>query len=73
MLVKVKVTPHAKKESLEEFSDGSFEVNVTEKAEMNQANIRTRELVAAHLGLAKANVRIISGHRSSSKLLEIKE
>ena len=73
MLVKVIVTPNAKKESVEEFSDGSFEISVKEKAAMNAANIRVRELVALYFGLEKTRVRIKSGHRSSKKLIEIKE
>lgn len=73
MLVKIKVTPNAKKESVEEFSDGSFEISVREKALMNAANVRVRELVAEHVGLEKAKVRIVNGHRSHKKLVEIKE
>lgn len=71
MYIKVKVKPNAKKEKLERKSDELFEIFVKEKAKQNMANERTREIIAEHFGIIKEKVRIISGHRSSSKLFSI--
>lgn len=71
MYIKVKVNPNAKKEKLEKKSDELFEISVKEKAKQNMANERTREIIAEHFGIIKGKVRIISGHRSPSKLFSI--
>ena len=46
---------------------------VKEPAERNLANTRVRELVAEHLKVPLAKVRIMSGHHSPSKMLSIHE
>ena len=71
MYIKVKVTPDAKKEKLEQKSEELFEVSVRQKAKQNMANERVRELLARHFGIIKADVRIISGHKSPSKIISI--
>ena len=52
-------------------SDDHFEISVREKAERNMANERVIELVARHFKVLKNKIRIVNGHRSSSKLLII--
>ncbi|MFQ5661628.1 MAG: DUF167 domain-containing protein [Candidatus Paceibacteria bacterium] len=71
MYIKVKVTPDAKKEKLEQKQEDLFELSVREKAKQNMANERVRELIARHFGIIKTDVRIISGHRSPSKIISI--
>lgn len=71
MYIKVKVTPEAKKEKFEEIRDDLFEISVKEKAKQNMANKRVQELIARHFGIMKGEVKIISGHRSSSKIISI--
>jgi len=71
MYVKVRVIAGAKKEVFEETSKDHFKVAVREPAERNLANGRVVELVAAHYRMPKNKVRIISGHRSQSKILAI--
>jgi uncharacterized protein len=71
MYIKVKVTAGAKKEKFEQKSEELFEISVKEKAKQNMANERIRELLARHFGIIKGNVRIISGHRSPSKIISI--
>jgi uncharacterized protein YggU (UPF0235/DUF167 family) len=71
MQVKVRVTPGMKKERFEELANGRFVVSVREKAERNAANRRVRELLAEHFGVAVGMVRMVSGHRSRSKLFTI--
>ena len=72
MYIKIKVTPEAKNEKLEQKSDELFEISVKEKAKQNMANKRIQELIAEHFGIMKRDVRIISGHRSPSKIISIK-
>ncbi len=74
MYIRVKVTPGAKKESFvpEEGKDNYFLAHVREKAERNMANARVRELVAEYFGVPTTKTRVISGHRSRSKILSIR-
>lgn len=70
MQVRVRVTPAARREKLEE-KDGELIVSVKELAAGNRANVRVREMVAAHFSLPFGKVRLLTGHRSRSKLLNI--
>lgn len=71
MQIRVKVTAGARKERFEEVRDGVFAAAVKEKAEQNLANARVRALVAARFCVPQKAVRIVSGHRSKSKLLDV--
>ena len=71
MYIKVRVTAGAKKESFEKVSDDHFVVSVKEPAEQNRANKRVIELVALHFGVPTGKVRLISGHHSPSKIVDI--
>ena len=71
MYVKVRVIAGAKKEAFEEMSKDHFKIAVREPAERNLANGRIIELVATHFCIPKNKVRIVSGHRSPSKILAI--
>lgn len=69
MYIHVKVTPGARKESMEETKPSYFKIVVKEKAENNAANRRVVELLEKHF--KTKNVRIINGHQSPSKLIFI--
>ncbi|MFZ2303531.1 MAG: DUF167 domain-containing protein [Minisyncoccia bacterium] len=71
MYIRVRVLAGAKRESFEQLAGDSFLVSVKEPAEQNLANKRVLELVAAHFGLSSKQIRIISGHHSSGKMLSI--
>ena len=71
MYIKVKVIPDAKKEKFEQKSEELFEISVKEKAKQNMANKRIQELIARHFGIIKGKVKIISGHRSPTKIISI--
>ena len=71
MFIKVKVFPNSKKWSVVRKSENSFEIRVKEKAEQNLANIKVIELIANYFEIRNKNVRIISGHHRSNKILEI--
>jgi uncharacterized protein (TIGR00251 family) len=67
----VVVKPLAKVEAVAEKAQGDFVVSVRAPAKNGQANARLIELLAAHFGTAKTHVRIVRGHSSRKKLIEI--
>lgn len=71
MFIHVRVHTNARKAVFTAKSGTSFDISVREKAEMNAANSRVVELVAAHFGVDRKRVRIVSGHHSPSKRLEL--
>lgn len=71
MQIKVKVIPDSKKEVVKKESDTTYRIMVKEPTERNQANIRIKDLLLAELGLKKGQLRMISGHRSTSKVFSI--
>jgi uncharacterized protein (TIGR00251 family) len=71
MYCKVKVVPGAKKESFVKKSEDHFNVSVKEPAERNLANKRVLELVAEHFRVPYGKVRLVSGHRSPSKIFRV--
>ena len=73
MYIRVKVTPSVKKEIFKQINKDHFEISVKEKAERNLANKRVIELLCLHYDLPFGKIRIINGHRSSTKLLIIDE
>ena len=68
MYINVRVVAGAKKETIEELSNGRLKICVKQPAKQNLANTRVRELVAAHYHLPLNKVRLINGHTSPSKL-----
>ena len=73
MMLKVFVTPSAKKEVVEEKSEGVLAIAVKEPAQGNHANTRVGEIIAARMGAAVGKVRIFTGHRSRSKIVSISD
>lgn len=70
VLVRVKVTPDAKRELVERDGE-SFTISVREPREHNLANKRLREIIASEMDTSTARVRIIKGHRSSNKIFSV--
>jgi len=71
MYISVRVQTGAKRERIEETGKGRLNIAVRERAERNVANRRVLELVAAHFGVPKTKVRLISGHMAPAKLFSI--
>ena len=76
MYLKVFVTPGARRERVEVHPAKSGEgetlaIAVREPAAGNRANERVREIVAARLNVPAGAVRILTGHRSRSKMISI--
>jgi len=71
MYIHVTVQAGSKKEAVTPQKDSYFVIAVKEKAERNMANARVREIVAGMYGVKLSSVRIINGHTSPKKLIDI--
>ncbi len=71
MYIRVDITTRAKKESVAETKPQYFEVSVRAKAERNEANVRMKELLAEYFSVPVQALRIINGHHSPRKLIDI--
>lgn len=71
MYVKVRVYPDNKKEVVEKLSEGHYEIRVKEPAERNLANNRIRALIGREYGVSENQVRIVTGHHSPVKILDV--
>lgn len=70
MLLKVSVEAGAKRETVTERGKRLL-ISVKEKAQENRANTRVRAIVAERLHVPLSAVRIMRGHRTSSKLIQV--
>ena len=71
MLFHVKIEPESKEDSVTQKNKTSFLVKVRDEAKENKANYKMLSLLARHLKIEKNKLRIITGHHSPSKILEI--
>jgi|CXWL01.1.fsa_nt_gi uncharacterized protein YggU (UPF0235/DUF167 family) len=68
---RVRVTPNAPREYLEEAPFDTLRIAVAAPTEGNRANDRVREMVAEHLSVPLKNVMIIKGTTSPSKTVRV--
>ncbi len=71
MLIRVKVKAGAKRDEVVAKGPDAFAVSVREKAERNEANGHLLELMAEYFGVPERAVRIVRGHKTPSKILDI--
>lgn len=71
MLLRVKVKPSSKKEEVKKISESEYEVKVSAPPERGKANEKLREILADFFGVPKGRVKILRGHTSRIKLVEI--
>lgn len=71
MYVKVRAFPGNKKEVVQNIKDHLFEIRVKEPAERNLANQRIRELIAREYAVLPNQVRLVSGHQSHTKIMDV--
>lgn len=71
MYIRVQATPRAKREQVIFDAPDQYRIFVKEPAERNLANTRIRELLARECQVSLHSVRLISGHRSPSKIFSI--
>ena len=72
MKIQVKVKPSSKTEEVSREGD-SFIVKVKEPPKEGKANQAVIKLLAGHFGVPQSQVRILSGFRSSNKVIEVAE
>jgi len=71
MYIKVKVKPSSKKEFMEKISTDTFNICVKEPAERNLANKKIISIIASEFMIPLGKVRIVNGHHSKSKILNV--
>ena len=71
MRIEVRVKPGSKKDIVRKLGDGTLEVKVSAPPERGKANERLIEVLARHYGVSKSSIRIVKGHTSRIKLIEI--
>jgi len=71
MYVKVRVYPGMKKETVTKLGEHHFEIITKAPAEQNLANDKVREVIADQYGVTAKQVRMVTGHRSQSKILDV--
>ena len=71
MFIHIKVHPESKEHKISRTSDTSFDVFVRTKAEQNKANHDALALVSAYTHVPLHKIRIVTGHHSPSKILEL--
>ncbi len=73
MVIKVKVQAKSSQEKIEETGIDEYKIWVTAPPAENQANEAMIEILAEHFNTAPSKIKILSGHKSSHKLVEIGE
>lgn len=71
MELQVRVQPKARRNSIEVVEGSKLRVYVTTAPEGGKANDAVVALLAKSLGVAKSHIRILIGHKSRDKLLDI--
>ncbi len=71
MNLNVRVQPRASRNSVEIGTDGTVRVRVTAPPDRGKANEAVVKLLSKNLGIPKSSVRIMRGHTSRSKLVQI--
>lgn len=69
--IRVRVTPNAPREYIQEAPFNTMRIAVSEPTEGNRANDRVREMIAEHFSVPLKNVMIIKGTHSPSKIVRI--
>jgi len=71
MRINVKAKPNSNEEKVEKISDTEFVVSVKEPPVHGLANKAIIHALAKHLNISQFRVRIVSGHTSRQKVVEI--
>jgi uncharacterized protein (TIGR00251 family) len=69
--LEVYIQPRASKTELAGMHDGTIRIRIAAPAVENAANRALIDFIAQHLGIARRNVRIVSGGTSRRKVLEL--
>jgi uncharacterized protein (TIGR00251 family) len=69
--ISVTVQPNSKSPSVTKLTESVFRAAVREPSRDGEANRALIELLARHFGIAKSTIRIVRGHRSRHKLIDL--
>jgi uncharacterized protein YggU (UPF0235/DUF167 family) len=73
MYVKVEVVPKSRKETVTHLSPNKLKITVREPAQQNLANRRIQQILSTEFGVSVAQVKLLTGHRSSGKMYSIEK
>ena len=71
MKIKVKAKPNSREEVVERVGDADFVVSVKEPPVQGRANVAIVRVLAEYFGVSNSQVRIVFGHTSRQKIVEI--
>ena len=71
MRIVVKVKPKSKKVSIKQISENSYEVKLKSPPDKGKANEELIEILSEYFNKPKSNIKLIRGHTSREKLIEI--
>ena len=71
MNLNIKVQPRASRNSVEISGDGAVKVRVTAPPDRGRANDAVIKLLAARLRVSRSAVRIVRGHTSRNKVVQV--
>ena len=66
----IKVKPGAKEDKIQEIQ-GGYKASLKAAAQRGQANEALIKVLSDYFGVAKTRIRIVSGHSSRDKLIEV--
>ncbi len=69
--INIRVTPNAGKNEVSEEEGGNLKVRVAASAERGKANKMAIKLLAKFLGVKTGDIRIVRGHKSRDKVIEV--
>ncbi len=72
MKISIKVKTKSKQEKIGSINEANFNVFVKESPIEGRANKKVIELLAEYFKTSKLNIKIVSGHKSKNKIIEIK-
>jgi uncharacterized protein (TIGR00251 family) len=71
MKIFVKAKPNAKEEKVEKIDDSNYTVSVKEPPVKGKANKAIRNALAVYFKTGSSRVKIVAGHTSRNKIIEI--
>ena len=71
MNINIRVHPRASRNTVELTEDGAVRVRVTAPTDRGKANDAVIRLLASRLGVSRSAVRIVRGHTSRSKVVQV--
>ncbi len=71
MIINIVVTPDSKKNTITKIDENKYEVTLKAKPENNQANKLLIEALAEYFELPSSSFKILTGHHTRNKRIEI--